>query len=264
MTDINNSIKKTKQTITLLLFLFIVISIIGLCFRHINGTLTLWSYISVGIGIFIIYSLYQAKSWAKLYITIACAFMILISIMPTIANFTNQKFVPAIINVVLMSWAVYLIRFLNIGEEYEKYSQIVKSGFNILEDAVQDISDIVTPDRMIHLDRKKVSTPSEYKQLAEKLLSKDISAERITGVVENESSITIETSEVDFEIEFSPESVFFEKSFVDKLNSILEELSSEYMVTVFHPQSIAIKKDSKIACLTVDERTKLKENGMME
>ena len=120
MNELHESIKHTRKVINGTLTFFVLLFSAGLAIKFVNYEPLVWPAVRAGIGLFVIYSLYKAKDWAKNFITVACTIIILGALIPGITQLVRQSWLPAIINLLTVVWAVYLIRFLNVGKDYEQ------------------------------------------------------------------------------------------------------------------------------------------------
>ena len=263
MKEVNEIILKTRKTINLTLLIFILISFIDWYHKLQNDRLTIWSFAGVAIGLFIINSLLKAKEWAKIIVTIACSLLIISSLLLIIAQIINGFMISALISLAIIVWAIYLIRFLNYNDRYERYSQLINSGFNDQENDVKNISDLIATERLIALNRKDFKDAMDYKFLTENLLIQENTKLPVNKISVARQNIIIETDEVDYEIEIDSNTIFFQNSFIDKLNIVLSEISNEYLISTIYPKTTAFKLETKIACLTIKEFEELKDNGMI-
>jgi len=263
MKDINKIVKSTKRTINLTALAFVVISLFSLYFNLKNDTISSWSFVSFVIGLFIIYSLLKAKSWAKILMTIISVLVIIISLVPTFFLLSKGSFYLALPNLALTIWFVYLVSFLNHGDTYDKYVQVVKGGYDFTKDSMDEIENIIDENRLIDFNRKEFNSMDDYEHMAKRLMKSDkmdVSIESI-NLVNNE--LIISTEDTDYLIEIDSRIAFFDNDFIKNLNSFLLQLKSELSVALVFPDTVANRSKTKIVLLSSDEISTLSKNGMI-
>ena len=259
-------IKKTKKTLDLIAWLVVIISLIGIYFKVLNETFSWLDGVSLLITGFIVYSLYEAKEWAKIYITISSGLTILM-IFPGIIKSAIGFNIPIfVISTLFLLWNAYVIKFLNSGDIYDKYQKLVQKGYDFKENKKVEISEIIDSKKMIPIDFRSFKSKEDYlafTKLIFDILDMKSFIEKIYS--EGESKIYVESEELIFELEFDINSVFFDKNYINGLNVIMEKLRNDgrYLDLVY-PNSTLDKLERKITLANGEEFMELKKYGYYE
>lgn len=252
------------MTIYITMGIYLIISMLNIFFQVKNEELSNSSFLRIGIGLIILYSLLNAKNWAKVFVTIACIISIAMLVIPTIYSVKNGYYSLAAINLILLALSVYIIRFLNVGEKYETYSELINKGFDSNKDELEDIKTIVSNDKLIDFDRKSFQDLEKYEQLAKTIFERHELSASLERIFTNQNSVFVETNETEYEIEISSKSTFFDNNFISGIDEILNDLNDDKLIAIVYPETTTNKRKYKLGCLHSEEYINLKSNGMVE
>lgn len=259
-------ISKTKKKLNIITWLIIISFIIGTGAKLSYGELVWSDGVSLCIGIFIIYSLYEAKEWAKIYITITSGLMVLITFFLILGSIRDLNILMMLLSVSILLINAYLIYFLNTDDTYEKYQKLVQKGYDLKESKKIEISQIIDAKKLIPIDFKSFKGKEDYLKLTKEVFDAyemNSSIEKI--YCEGESKIYVEGEDAIFELEFNSKSIFFDRTFISKLNEIIEKLRTDDKALAFvYPNSTIDMLDRRIALVNHEELMKLKSHGFYE
>ena len=88
----------------------------------------------------------------------------------------------------------------------------------------KDITEIVPQERLMELNRKGISAPADYGQFVKDLFERSVAGERVDAVKVDGDSVMVETDRTIFELEVNTASKFFDHQFIEKFNSVVEEI----------------------------------------
>ena len=264
MEDVNKIVKRTKRFIDITLIGYVLTCLYGVYLKLVNDSLTNWTYISIGIGVFIIYSLLTAKKWAKIYVSIVCAIIIVFSGFPILEQFSTGNYPLALTNLAILMWSIFLIWFLNHGGTYDKYVEIVNKGYDYSKEEMADIESIIDKSHLIEFDRRSFNTIEDYLVFAQKLFDKNRLDFEIESIHHSADQIIINTAEIEYEVDVNLDAIFFDNDYLGKLISILQDRDSDYSIVMVYPNTVAYKGVKNIALLNSEEIQQLSENGMVE
>lgn len=252
MEQATDLVKKTRVVIISTLVVFILLGILNIYVRSMNGTLHLRSIISVLLGVFSIFSLLKAKKWAKNLVTVYCSWVILTILTAFLLRFKLEFTFPTLINIATLPWCFYLIKFLNQGDTYEKYVKMVHKGFDISSLNNDDHSEIFNKNQLINFTRTAFKSNEDYLELTSKIFDNS-SVKGIESIELVNDSVVLNTNTNNYEVPIDQESIFFDNNFLKNLNAVLAQIWSNYTVAIICPNTVADKSILKIGVLENDD-----------
>ena len=258
----NAIIKDVKKNVWIMLIVFLSISCLSVYVSLVNNNLSWISFMSIGLGVFIIYSLLNAKSWAKNYIVFAGAFIILITISPLIKDISTLSWSGICLKGSLIAWLVYIIRYLNVSKTYEKYVQLVNSGISINKDQFQPLEDIIGNSRLINIQADQLNSSEDYLSITKKIFSDSQFTNQEINFSAEENEVNIETEEEILSIEIDKDSIFPLKDFINKIKVAVDAISeSAYQFVEVYPEGIHESSIKQYCTVSKEVVNSLNQNG---
>jgi len=231
----------------------------------INDQLTLVSFISLGVAVFIVYSLLLAKEWARNYIIAAILIVLLFSLFSLFHDIRTGIWGGVAWKSLMIIWMIYFVRFIAISELYEKYIKLIRSGASHEIDKIIPLEEIIPTNQITAVDYREFNSITDYSRLAEQLFNTNSIGNKIESITTENTEINIELAEEILNIEVDLSTPFFKPSFIEDLNLFIPRIHEDgYEFHVIFPDT-TLKKRQKALCL-IDEQTKDKLilNGYLE
>ncbi len=259
-------VSKAKRVLQLISLSFILIFAFNSLFRVLNETFGLKDMLLLALGGYIIYSLYQARTWAKNYIMVCCVLFAVFTIPGMIGSLVNLNLPELLLQTVVLAWSLSIVWFLSKSELYEKYQELVQKGYDFETNTTVQVSEIVNPKFVLPIQFTEIKTLMDYQKLTENIFSQFGMDRLIEKIGANEEGkVFIETEEKIFELEYDQDSIFFDQNYLQRINFVLEQLSKDdKYLDIIYPATTLDKQQKSLVLASPEEYRELKNRGFYE